>query len=33
VNKHHRVRVNLLHFCSFSAGIALLIAVKSLTQD
>jgi zinc and cadmium transporter len=28
VNKHHSVRINLLHFCSFVAGIALLLAIK-----
>jgi zinc and cadmium transporter len=28
VNKHHSIRINLLHFCSFVAGIALLVAIK-----
>jgi len=28
VNKHHSIRINLLHFCSFVAGIALLLAIK-----
>jgi zinc and cadmium transporter len=28
VNKHHSIRINLLHFLSFVAGIALLLAIK-----
>jgi len=28
VNKHHSIRINLLHFFSFVAGIALLLAIK-----
>ena len=28
VNKHHSIRINLLHFWSFVAGIALLLAIK-----
>jgi len=29
VNKHHRISINLLHFASFAAGIALLMAIKA----
>jgi zinc and cadmium transporter len=28
VNKHHRIGINVLHFVSFAAGIALLMAIK-----
>ena len=31
VNKHHSIRVNLVHFGSFVAGIALLLAIKGST--
>jgi hypothetical protein len=29
VNKHHRIRVNLLHFFAFAAGIGLLMAIET----
>jgi zinc and cadmium transporter len=29
VNKHHRIEINVLHFVSFAAGIALLMAIKA----
>ncbi len=33
VNRHHHLGVNLLHFASFSAGIALLLGVKILAGE
>jgi zinc and cadmium transporter len=33
VNRHHHLGVNLLHFASFSAGIALLLGVKILSGE
>jgi len=33
VNRHHLVRTNLIHFTSFSAGIALLFAIKLVSGD
>jgi zinc and cadmium transporter len=33
VNRHHHLGVNLLHFASFSAGIALLLAIKVLSSE
>jgi zinc and cadmium transporter len=33
VNKHHRIATNLLHFASFAAGIALLLAIKRVAGD
>ena len=33
VNRHHHLGVNLLHFASFSAGIALLLAIKVLSGE
>lgn len=30
INKHHRIRTNLLHFACFSAGLALLLAISRL---
>jgi zinc and cadmium transporter len=32
VNKHHRISINLLHFASFAAGIALLMAIKGVAS-
>jgi len=33
VNRHHHLGVNLLHFASFSAGIALLLAISVLSGE
>ncbi len=33
VNRHHQVGVNVLHFCSFLAGIALLLAIGVLSGE
>jgi zinc and cadmium transporter len=32
VNKHHRIRINVLHFASFAAGIALLMTIKGVAS-
>jgi len=32
VNRHHRITVNLLHFFSFAAGIALLVAIEKTAR-
>jgi len=33
VNRHHHLGVNLIHFASFSAGIALLLAIQILSGE
>jgi zinc and cadmium transporter len=33
INKHHRVRTNLLHFACFMGGLALLLAIRHLEPD